>query len=128
MKIKVEKVSAGRMGEWPSEPYIDMRDEPDGPADFSTIGWVFEFRGNFYGASAHPQLKNQRHYCRWLIPSQSCYEVEAVKEVFLKRCRAEGVTFVYLFKTIPPPSTAQVRQVEEFNAKLEAERKAAEAA
>lgn len=127
-KVKVEKVPASRLGEWPADPYIDMRDNPEAPGDLSTLGWVFEFRGNFYGDKVHPILKKKKHYCRWLMPSQTCHEVQAVKEAFLKRCRSEGVTFVYLFKTIPPPSTMQVRQIEEFNAKLIAERAAASAA
>lgn len=121
-KLKVEKVPVDRMGEWPLDRFIDMRDNPERPADFSTVGWTFEFRGNFYGDNAHPDLKNKKHYCRWLMPSQTCHEGVKVRKVFIDRCHKEGVTFVYLFKQISPPSTADVRQIEEFNAKLVADR------
>ena len=121
-KVKVVKVQADRKGEWPKDRYLDMRDNPDHPRELSSIGWVFEFAGKFCGDNAHPRLKGQTHYCRWLMASWTCNEGQQVKQAFLDRCHKEGVTFVHLFRCKPPMSTMQVRRCEEFNAKMLAER------
>jgi hypothetical protein len=121
MATKVVKATSEQRAQWPLDPFLDMRDNPDHPADLSSLGWVFEFAGKFCGDNVHPSLKGQTHYCRWLMASWSCHEGKAVKQAFLDRCKKEGVTFVLLFKQMPPMSTMQVRQCEEFNAKMSKE-------
>ncbi len=120
-KVKVQKVPKDRLGEWPADPYVHMRDNPDHPADLSTVGWVFEFEGNFHHDNARKDLKGQTLFCRWLMASWTCHEGSAVKEAFLKRCHKEGVTFVYLYKCKPPMSMRQLRMCEDINARHKAE-------
>ncbi len=117
----IKKIPADRLGEWPSKSWeIDMRDDPEGPDDPSAKGWVFDILAKF-GKTAPSAIQGPQ-YCRWFFDGFKRHEAGAVKAAFINRCHKEGVTFIFIFRTIKPMSTDMVRMIEEFNASLKSQR------
>ena len=122
--VIVKKVPDDRKNIWPEKNYmIDMRDNPDAPEPLSLRGWTFNIEAKF-DKKIKPKLKGPQ-FCVWFFPRFTRHQVNDVKAAFAKRCRDEGITFVYIFKQIPPPRAETVRLIKEYNAKHKREEEAA---
>ncbi len=116
----IKKAPDNRKGDWPARHLVNMRDNPDAPDHPDYRGWTLEIEATF-GKTARPEIQGSQ-YCVWFFPGYFCHEYAAVKAALIKRCRKEGVTFVYTFRYIPPMSEGMVGFIKEFNAELMVQR------
>ena len=118
MKPKVVKVPKDKMHLWPRVMLVSLAECPEYD-DYDV--WVFLFEAT-YGEDAGPRLQGKKVFLQWCIRGHTRHQREYVKADFLRRAEQQGIRFIYLFECQPPPLAETVRFINEFNAKLLAER------
>lgn len=123
MKPKVVKVPKDKMYLWPAVMLVSLAECPeyDDPG-----AWVFLFEAT-YGKDAGPRLEGRKMFLEWCIHGHRRQQGAYAKAAFLRRCERQGIRFVYLFEVQRPPLAETIRFIKDFNAKLQADRAAAEA-
>ncbi len=124
MKPKVVKVPKDKMHLWPRVMLVSLAECPE----YDDYGaWVFLFEAT-YGNDAGLRLVGKKKFLQWCIRGHTRHQVECAKAKFLQRAEQQGIRFIYLFECQQPPLAETVRFINEFNAKLLAERAGDQAA